>query len=540
MNNENLIIFIRKYARVFGATFIVILATILSFMFVSLTEHDNIFHIASASLYKENGIFFSNFSWETFSVFSKYKSDIWYGFHLLLSPFVFGQNYLLALQINAAILISVLLLSFYFVLNKLKVSWPILGAIFFIFSSIGEFNRMTNVRPHVLVMAVVILFFYYLAWDKQRKKLFLLCLLVSFLEISMIWLPILIFCLYWLSQNAKHFFWPKLQEIKQAIFSGLVDFSYVFSGLFIGFFVRPNPIAGFYLFYYQIVYLFFAKVSGVMLPWGTEVYRISKDGILSVSPLIFIFAVSYFIWLFNKNLIRFTERENSFLKATFFAAVFFFLMMIFLASRAIDLFSVFSVLSIAVVLPKVLAYLPGKIKNSIVFKTLLFSLFFTFIYGGLLGFSFLHGNYGVKIDDYKPAADYLRENTKPGSVVAHLNFNEYPGLFLWNRSNLYQNHSDPIFAYSYNPEVYKKFVCSVVYFGENNDIYSEYVTADNIRSFCQSVKKEDLAIILKNDMKANYIFLTWEMSKKLLGYMKSNSNFELVFHDSKSYVFKVK
>jgi hypothetical protein len=62
-------------------------------------------HFPTASLYRDYGIFFNDFHWENFSVFKTYKSDIWYGFHLLLSLFIFKQKYLLAIQIAGAFIL---------------------------------------------------------------------------------------------------------------------------------------------------------------------------------------------------------------------------------------------------------------------------------------------------------------------------------------------------------------------------------------------------------------------------------------------------
>ena len=58
----------------------------------NISDPDSFYHIRHASLYRENGILNSNFPWVTKSAIGKFGADIWYGFHILLIPFTYGDN----------------------------------------------------------------------------------------------------------------------------------------------------------------------------------------------------------------------------------------------------------------------------------------------------------------------------------------------------------------------------------------------------------------------------------------------------------------
>ena len=53
----------------------------------NIADPDGFYHLKHAQIYKDNGIFFKNFPWVQYSSINVLKSDLWYGFHILLIPF---------------------------------------------------------------------------------------------------------------------------------------------------------------------------------------------------------------------------------------------------------------------------------------------------------------------------------------------------------------------------------------------------------------------------------------------------------------------
>ncbi len=529
----------KKFKDYLAVTFLAVLSFSLNYFPKHLAEFDNLFHIASAELYKKGGLFFSDFRWESFSVFDTYKSDIWYGFHILMSFFISGEDYEFTGKIITAFLTFILLSSLYFVLRKVGVRWPLFWSVFLIFSSNGEIIRMTDLRPHILISALIIIFYYFLAWQKNRKYLFVTSLLFTFMEVSMIWLPISIFIFHWLSQNLAKIFKREWRDLLAEIKLGFLDVMPVVLGLIVGSFLRPNPIAGLYLTYYQIVYLFWVKLNGVVLPWGSELYRLNIDGLSSLLPLLFMTVVTFVVWFIYRNSSSFTERENKFIVATYFQAFAFTLIAIFIANRASDILSIFCTIAVATTFSFCYSKIPTTIRDRLVNKVILGTFFVVFFYVGLLSLIYYHSVYGRTVDSYRDTAMYLKENTEKGSVVAHLNFNDFSGLFLWNRHNTYQNHSDPIFKYAYNPTVYSQFLCGLVNVGSADDIYSNYVSRDEISEFCSNFEEKDLLRIIKEDMKADYVFIGEDQPLKIIKYFLAQPGAEVYFRGKYSIVFKI-
>ncbi|MFZ2523069.1 MAG: hypothetical protein WAW92_01650 [Minisyncoccia bacterium] len=531
--------FIKKYADYLSVSFLAVLSFSLNYFPKNLTEFDNLFHLASGSLYRERGLFFNDFRWESYSIFGEYMSDIWYGFHLIISIFTTNDNYELSGKIATAFLTFILLVSFYFVLRKLNVKYALFCTVFLIFSSIGEIIRMTDLRPQIIISGLIVLFFYYLAWEKNNKALFVISLLFTFIEVSMIWLPVSIFVFYWLGQNLSKFFRLDWRGLYSGLKIYFISFAWIISGLVIGSFLRPGPISGLYLTYYQIVYLFGVKLSGVVLPWGTELYRLNKDGFASLLPLLFITLITFAVWFTTRSTSHFTERENEFIFATYFQAFVFTLIAIFVANRSSDILSIFSVLALAITFPYCYTKIPEKIQKKITNRIIFVFFFFTFFYGGLLSLIFYHNVYGRDVDSYRDTAEYLMNNTEAGSVVAHLNFNEYSGLFLWNKHNVYQNHSDPIFEYAYNPKVYSQFLCGLVDIGAKEDIYSSYVSDEEIANYCQKYERRDLLKVIKEDMAADYIFIGENKPIRVIKYLLSQRKVKLLYSGKSSLVFEI-
>lgn len=513
--------------------FLVSLSIFLNFLPKSITEPDNIYHIAYADLFRENGLFFTDFSWQTSTIFEKYQSDLWYGYHVLISFFVDPSDYDHSMKMASSFFTSFLLIVFYLVIKKVGAKAPLVWTIFLLFSHSSELIRMTNLRPQVLISGMVLILFYYLYWDRNRKLIFIVSVLFSFFETPLSWLPICIFGLGYIAQCLQFTLSKDLRSIIEETKQGSIDLLLILSGVLVGFFLRPNPVDGLKLFYYQIIDLAVSKMQGVVLPWGLEVYPAFGNGVITVSPLFIFFGGSFLFWFLLNRTVGFTEKENRFLRSSYFVSFFFLALTLFVASRGLDFFILFSVLSLSLVFSKSLSVLPKDYKTISALKISALIIFLSTVCSAFLGFMYFHKNSGTFIKDTKAVSEYLAKNTPPGSIVGYTSFGDFPGLFLWNRSNRYLNSSDPIFQYAYDRDMYQEFLCSITRLGEVHDIYSVYVKDEDVLSFCSNVKEMDLLEIYKNKLNADYLYLDYGMSTKLIKYIIRSEKTKILYYDKR-------
>jgi hypothetical protein len=509
-----------------------VLSLLANFQSSLVTEPDNLYHIAVANIYKTRGIFFTNFSWDTFSVFAKYPSDLWYGFHLLLIPFLSGNNYALALHAAGALMTFSLAACCYFIFRQLKVSWPIFWVLFIFLSTPQELFRMIDPRPQIAISALAALFFYFLAWRRNRKAMFFISILFSFIDASMFWLPFCFFFLDWLGQNLPRIARQGWKSLTFGLRFYLADFGCILAGAGLGLFLRPNPLAGLHLFYYQIIYLFWQKFRGVPLSWGTEIYPLRGGEIFFFLGLIIIFFVFFVFWILSDRPNGISSDQSRFLNSGFTVSFFFLVLSFVSASRAFDFFVPTSVFVIALSYQLYRDSLPMEKQN---FRYALFVLFeIMFIVSLCMGFS----EQSLGVNDYAGEANFLQKNSGPGDIVANLSFDDYPGLFLLDKQNRYLNHADPIFQYAYNPTVDKKFLCAM------ENVTGKKGWNSDITKYCQdeAVVSDKLLQTVRDDFNARYVFVGIHDigSAALRQYFSVATGSKMVYSDTHGAIFELK
>ena len=105
-----------------------IVSALLHFSSDRFADPDGFYHFRHAALYGEGNLFSSAFPWLPFSVIGKYSADIWYGFHILLIPFTWIGDPVLAMRLAGLVLTWAFLLTIYCACAKLDLKpawlWP--------------------------------------------------------------------------------------------------------------------------------------------------------------------------------------------------------------------------------------------------------------------------------------------------------------------------------------------------------------------------------------------------------------------------------
>ncbi len=494
------------------------IAAALQFSTPNIADPDSFYHMAHAKIYQTEGPTFSEFPWTQFSVIKNLKADIWYGFHLFLIPFTYIKDRILGLKVAGAVITFLTLAGFYFALNRLKTKWPLVWTLVFTVAAPDVLYRLTMTRPHNLSLALVLITFALIFANGRKSVFVILGFLSSFLHIALSWLPIFI-----------------------AIVSNLVlkirrgptqwkNLIYLIAGSIIGILLRPNPLGAVKLAYIQVVQIIAIKLQNIPLTFGRELRPPTFDMFLRNTPLIILILLAGLV-LYRLVFRKTHDQESSLQKNIFFsalavAAVFFFITAL-VARRSYDIFTSFALIAAAIALSLYLKNSPQK-KN-----LLLSSLIITI---GLLSLNslslFKKYNAGAWTPTHlKESALWLKENTQPGEIVFHTNWDQFGPLLFWNQQNYYINGMDPIFQYIYNPSLYWKnhFMFTT------DEAYNQ--TCGQIR--CTETETEDTTKVLANDFKASYVVLRKAQNPKTFFFWVKESKFPLVFENKNEAVFKV-
>jgi hypothetical protein len=62
----------------------------------------------------------------------------------------------------------------------------------------------------------------------------------------------------------------------------------------------------------------------------------------------------------------------------------------------------------------------------------------------------------ARFDSFEQASKFIASQSKPGDIVYHSSWDQFPALFYFNDQNRYVSGLDPTFLYSSNPSLYEK------------------------------------------------------------------------------------
>jgi hypothetical protein len=144
------------------------------------------------------------------------------------------------------------------------------------------------------------------------------------------------------------------------------------------------------------------------------------------------------------------------------------------------------------------------------------------------------------LEKYKNAAEFLKNNTKEGDVVANLTFDDYPGLFIWNRHNVYMNHSDIVFQYAYDEEIMNEYFCAINKLSSIGEVFGQKMDVKKLALDCKKLKDKDLIEILTIDMGADYVFIGENHPFRVIKFLTYQKKLKPVYVDQNALIFKIK
>ena len=491
-------------------------------------DPDGFFHAKLASLLA-HGHFLKSMPWMQFSSLRDNFTDQHLLYHLLQAPLTLINNDpLLGVKISAVIFATAQALVFYWLLKKFKISWPWFFSLLLIILPALSF-RLSLIKITGLSLIMVWLLIYAF-FQKKYKTLAALGFIYVWLYGG--WpLAIFIFIIFYLADYIYAFIHHqkiKLFHNKIVIILNSVHerfdlkklARYLLAGLFSGIIINPYFPQNIYAYYQQFFQIGLINKSG-QFPVGGEWYGASFHSILaSTSILIFIMASIIFVLLF------FNVKKISRLSWFSFLLSFAFLFLSLKSIRYTEYYSPFLLLFVASGTSDIIKIIKWQ-KISNIWQdlnwqpktSLLASLF---VFGSLLMSIVYQQILNINIPDahprlrYQAASNWLKQNTPKDSIVFHSDWDEWPMLFYFNDHNRYIIGLDFTFMYNYDRQLQQK--------------YSD-ITRGNVRV--------NLAKEIKNNYKAEYIFVEKKDHEKLIQALDQDPNLPLLYKDAYFNIYKI-
>lgn len=539
---KKLIISLVIFAVFFGAFYYI------QFSFSSLEGYDAYYHMKQAHLISTQGVeeCVESFPWLQKTVIEAHPADQWFGFHLLLIPFtLLGLNF--GGKLASIVLASLLFLVLFWVLKKLRVKFAFFWTLIAFFSTYAFTWRLLMTRPHLLSIPLSFLGIYFII-HKRYYLLFFLSLIFSF---SVVESPfIIILSLLWMG----------IEKLKgEGLDWKLISAS--FSGFALGLLIRPDFPNNLYLLYQGSINLMILRIKGVSLNFGAEFARPFMEG---VKNNIFLFLttalpISYLIvQTLNKKLREISKWYWYFFILTWgFTGV-----SLFKSQRFVEYWAPFAVIFSALTFTRILLPNLSKLKKVVedrnnynppfrkdwqlslyqklyrgirkgikfsrkrsVKITLIGTIILGFVYFGFAQVFALSGNVSTPSHKYESAANWLKRNSSPESVVLNQPWSSFPVLFFYNHQNYYGWGIDPSFMYHRDKELYwywrnladKGVVCSKekcekevkdpqqVFEVLNQQLEADYLLINKAHS-CDKKKYEDMEGTLSKTDKIKEVF----------------------------------
>jgi hypothetical protein len=497
-----------------------------------LPDPDSFYHARIGQILA-GGKIQENFPYLKFTTLNDGYIDHHFLYHILLAPFVKLMDPLQGVKIVQALISSLFVLLIYWFLKKEKIKYSLLWILILALNSPFIF-RVLLIKANSLSLIFLLLGLYFI-FNKKYWPLFA----ISYFYVLAYggWpLMLIMVIVYVISKSLENIFFGsksknkieklinKISPFKKEKFlvaEGSNIFFASVNGIFLGVFLNPYFPKNLSFYYQQIVQIGIVNYGdkvNVGGEWSSYPFweLINSSGIVSI--FLFLSLILFFI--------SFKKQNAKSLTLFFLTAIF--LLATLKSRRYVEYLIPFAVIFSAFSLNYFL-----KDKFFIEIKKIFWTFYVKFkvlffILASVLIWGFIFISFdsvlevkrdlslGSSFNYYKGAGEYLKNNSKPGSIVFHCDWDDFPPLFYHSPENYYIVGLDPTFMYNYDEELYKEY--------------------ENIT---MGLDRHDLYNKILYDFNASYVFLDID-HLSFNDNIISNRNFELVYRDDETFIYKVK
>ncbi|MFA4871725.1 MAG: hypothetical protein WC610_01545 [Patescibacteria group bacterium] len=506
-------------------------------------DPDSFYHIKMAQLINEKGIVY-DFPYLNFTILKDGYIDHHFLYHLYLAPFVRWLPPIVGAKFAHIILDSLVIITFFFLLNRLKVKGAFWYNFLLLFSESFMF-RLGLIKAQPLSLIIVFLSVFFIMRQKYWPLFFLAFIYVWTYDG---WFLLLILAVVHMLVNSfdsallggdnfinkmKICFSSRRQRVKLVLvkfFKVLISknnlklFSSVFFGLVLGVIVNPyfpKNLGFYWIHIVQIGLLNFQNKIGVGAEWYPyDAFKFIQNTYL---PLILVIGALILFFSYYKSF-------KVVVKYIFFLFILFLIATI-KARRNIEYLVPFMVIFSALVYSGVMEFKKARtelkhlkeILGKILFSNRWIQLFITAI---LVSVFIVLAYYlplkskdnlsqGLHYNYLKNASDFLLKNSNQGDLVFNSDWDIFPELFYHNSQNYYIVGLDATFMYLYDKGLYQKWWDITL--GKRSD---------------------EAYLIIKNDFKAKYVLVT-PAHKEMIEMLNNNFHFLKVYGDDDAIIYKV-
>lgn len=501
-----------------------LISVYLHFGLENVADTDPFYHYSHAHLYAVHGPLYGRFPWPTISIVSREPGDLWYGFHILLAPMARAESSVPAMKCCSAVVTAASLVCFSLPLLTLRIRFPYYWSLLLLAASGDEMTRFMMLRPQELSTALVLLVVAALLM-KRPRVMALAAFLTCWIHLTMAGL--LAVC------AAAAIGLGRLHGVRTSRGTAALLVAAAAAGCLL----RPHPWWALHLLWVQTGELALAKLAGVNLDWGTELYPMKPALFWSMyAPFVVLWLATLIAGAASLRRRALSPEQRTFLDWSFTLSIVFFAMIFLSASRSKDEWAAFSVAFMGgaytwLLAPRVeewaarrsLPHVRGACAGVLGVAVALLGAQSLSVSRQLID-----GNFNPY--RFREAAGWLREHAQPGQIVFTSYWMYFPELLFWDPDNYYLGAADPIFEYAQSRRKYWEWV-SLSYPG-----FWDHVTDQPVSRPGPPI---DVHTALVRDFHASYVMAFRQFQPRLLNDLASDRRFKLVYFDGGLAIFRV-
>ncbi len=503
----------------------------------SFLDPDSFYHLKMSKLIAERGIII-DFPWLQFTVLKEYYIDHHFLYHIFAIPLISIFGDFAGFKLYTVLLATAFIIISYAFFKKYQIKYAELFTLILLCS--GAFLYRISLAKATAFSLIILFLGIYCLFRRKYLWLWLLSFFYvwSYGGFLLILAMAILYCLALALYNtfiAKPL-WLELNKLK--IFKKLANYcicllknlatkenllilAATFSGIILGFIFNPYFPKNLYFNWQQLVQIGLINYRG-KVNVGGEWYPYPINELFTDGGVAIIFGLVIFVLfcLFIKR----QKKESIF----FFLATLLFLFLTLKSKRYVEYFIpflvYFSAFALSAILEKVKLreYLINLKKDSWILGRLANFVFYYLIIISFLIMAkdvyYTRQNFkgGFKLDFLKGPAEYLKNNTLPGEIIMHTDWDDFPMLFYFNDKNYYIVGLDPTFMYKYNQELYQLFA-----------------------DITMAKKLDNLAQTIENAFQARYFIVNRDRIQ-LVKNLVNDGKFIKVYEDKDGDIYQIK
>jgi len=436
-------------------------------------------------------------------------------YHLLLGPFVNTTDPLIGIKVATVLFASLAIVSIYALMRNLRIKGAFWYVLFLLTINPFLFRiNLAKAQPLVLLALMVSLIFLF-----NRKPLPLLFMMFVYSWLYAGW-PVLLglTVIYLLITQLRRkklvdllAVRRRLRKVTKQNFALLLS---VLIGAIAGIFFSPYFPGNINFVWEQAVNIGIFNYQGsinVGGEWyGYPIIDLMRDA--SLFLVLYLFSLAAYIYKWRKQ----TTHNH-----VLFAFSLVFLLLTLKSRRNIEYLVPFGVIFSASVITTLLDSFKFKLRWHLGRRALpLVSLGLVLILSPIFHRDVnqvkIQYQSGRPFNQYAAAAIWLRNNTNPGEIVFHSDWDEFPHLFYYNDHNYYIVGLDPSFLFRYDAQLHQEYV----------DITT-------------GVQTDKLYEIISKNFGASYVFVDRIQNSVFDAHLASNIFFEKIYEDQEARVYRL-